>query len=207
MEPKVRIFFAVAGLLCAITTYNKAEATTYDVNLAPNGVFNASQIGFDTGIGVFGVQFGYLTPFYSFNPGDVVDFGTITIGLAAAGDQYGGLSIVPGEVVAFYSPFQQGYIQDPQFYPIGCNTYSNPNCSSSIASIIAAQPAQPQNLIYTIPIDGSGVQIAILNMVQYTPPVPEPSTWAMMILGFACLGFLAYRRRPQLSFAAQVPWS
>src|SRR6185312_217089 len=26
-------------------------------------------------------------------------------------------------------------------------------------------------------------------------PVPEPSTWAMMIFGFAGLGFLAYRRR------------
>jgi hypothetical protein len=25
--------------------------------------------------------------------------------------------------------------------------------------------------------------------------VPEPSTWAMMMLGFAGVGFLAYRRR------------
>jgi hypothetical protein len=25
--------------------------------------------------------------------------------------------------------------------------------------------------------------------------VPEPSTWAMMILGFAGMGFIAYRRR------------
>jgi hypothetical protein len=30
--------------------------------------------------------------------------------------------------------------------------------------------------------------------------VPEPSTWAMMILGFAGVGFLAYRRRGQASF-------
>jgi hypothetical protein len=28
-------------------------------------------------------------------------------------------------------------------------------------------------------------------------PVPEPTTWAMMILGFAGVGFLAYRRRAQ----------
>ena len=26
-------------------------------------------------------------------------------------------------------------------------------------------------------------------------PVPEPTTWAMMILGFAGVGFVAYRRR------------
>ncbi len=27
--------------------------------------------------------------------------------------------------------------------------------------------------------------------------VPEPSTWAMMILGFAGIGFMAYRRKPK----------
>jgi PEP-CTERM motif len=29
--------------------------------------------------------------------------------------------------------------------------------------------------------------------------VPEPSTWAMMLLGFAGLGFMAYRRRNQIT--------
>ena len=31
--------------------------------------------------------------------------------------------------------------------------------------------------------------------------VPEPSTWAMMILGFAGVGFMAYRRKNQLRLA------
>jgi PEP-CTERM motif len=31
-------------------------------------------------------------------------------------------------------------------------------------------------------------------------PVPEPSTWAMMLLGFAGVGFMAYRRRKQGAF-------
>jgi hypothetical protein len=30
--------------------------------------------------------------------------------------------------------------------------------------------------------------------------VPEPSTWAMMILGFAGVGFMAYRRKSKLAF-------
>ena len=30
--------------------------------------------------------------------------------------------------------------------------------------------------------------------VDLTAPVPEPSTWAMLILGFASIGFVAYRR-------------
>jgi hypothetical protein len=31
--------------------------------------------------------------------------------------------------------------------------------------------------------------------VGVRPAVPEPSTWAMMILGFLGVGFMAYRRR------------
>ncbi len=31
----------------------------------------------------------------------------------------------------------------------------------------------------------------------FTPAVPEPSTWAMMILGFAGVGYMTYRRRKQ----------
>lgn len=43
----------------------------------------------------------------------------------------------------------------------------------------------------------------LTNEQSYTLPpptvsgVPEPSTWAMMILGFAGVGFMAYRRRSQ----------
>ena len=37
--------------------------------------------------------------------------------------------------------------------------------------------------------------------VTIASPVPEPSTWAMMILGFAGVGFMAYRRRSQLRVA------
>ena len=34
-----------------------------------------------------------------------------------------------------------------------------------------------------------------LTISEVTSAVPEPSTWAMMILGFAGIGFMAYRRR------------
>jgi len=33
------------------------------------------------------------------------------------------------------------------------------------------------------------------NAVAANPAVPEPSTWAMMILGFVGIGFMAYRRK------------
>ena len=48
------------------------------------------------------------------------------------------------------------------------------------------------------PDGGTG---AVASALAPTPTlltaVPEPSTWAMMILGFAGVGFMAYRRKNQ----------
>jgi PEP-CTERM motif-containing protein len=33
--------------------------------------------------------------------------------------------------------------------------------------------------------------------------VPEPSTWAMMLIGFGGLGFVAYRRQKKTAFTTQ----
>ena len=61
-------------------------------------------------------------------------------------------------------------------------------------------------------VTGSGEYILSVELIasngfdegkQYTfgyqtvAAVPEPSTWAMMILGFAGIGFMAYRRKSQ----------
>jgi hypothetical protein len=44
--------------------------------------------------------------------------------------------------------------------------------------------------------------IAGLTGAFVTSAVPEPSTWAMMILGFCGLGFIAYRRKDKLALRA-----
>jgi hypothetical protein len=38
--------------------------------------------------------------------------------------------------------------------------------------------------------------IALPPVIPIPPPItaPEPSTWAMMLVGFAGIGFLGYRR-------------
>jgi hypothetical protein len=50
------------------------------------------------------------------------------------------------------------------------------------------------------------INFALSNQQPFTPTVtpavPEPSTWAMMILGFAGVGFMAYRRRNQMASLA-----
>ena len=56
-----------------------------------------------------------------------------------------------------------------------------------------AQTSTDGNLYYTINESGS---------VEVSPhTAPEPATWAMMLLGFAGLGFLAYRKRGGLAAA------
>jgi hypothetical protein len=39
-------------------------------------------------------------------------------------------------------------------------------------------------------------------VVNFSPAVPEPSTWAMLLLGFAGVGFMAYRRKTKAALMA-----
>lgn len=67
--------------------------------------------------------------------------------------------------------------------------------------------SQSTNLAFFI-IDGflpdnlGGVSLDINPVVAV---VPEPSTWAMMILGFAGIGFMAYRRKWKPALMAPDP--
>ena len=55
--------------------------------------------------------------------------------------------------------------------------------------------------------DGRGISLLIPNdasqvVITQTSAVPEPSTWAMMVLGFAGIGFMAYRRKSKPALMA-----
>jgi hypothetical protein len=51
-------------------------------------------------------------------------------------------------------------------------------------------------------LNGPALGRPITGTLTIAAAVPEPSTWAMMILGFCGLGFMAYRRRSQTAFNA-----
>jgi hypothetical protein len=71
----------------------------------------------------------------------------------------------------------------------------------------AGSPNPGVDILQTSGGNGYNIQVTQGNSLIYyatfsigaptlvTPGVPEPSTWAMMILGFCGLGFLAYRRK------------
>jgi hypothetical protein len=48
---------------------------------------------------------------------------------------------------------------------------------------------------------GSAADLSLIS-VTFSAAVPEPSTWAMMILGFAGVGFMAYRRKSKPALMA-----
>lgn len=51
-----------------------------------------------------------------------------------------------------------------------------------------------------INFDPTGGAVAFDESTAVTSAVPEPSTWAMMILGFCGVGFMAYRKKSATTF-------
>ena len=95
---------------------------------------------------------------------------------SAAGGMFN-LTLSSGDVISFFNK-----IGDP-----AADIGSNGNLVTGQWAVdLLAVDSQGQD------INGAGVVTA----------VPEPSTWAMMILGFGALGFFAYRRRGLVATAA-----
>jgi PEP-CTERM motif len=63
------------------------------------------------------------------------------------------------------------------------------------------QPFPVGDMHFQVWTSGGG-SIEITRGASDVGAVPEPSTWAMMILGFAGVGFMAYRRRKVAALAA-----
>jgi len=71
---------------------------------------------------------------------------------------------------------------------------TDPTIQSYISNYLQFTDNHTGYALGIIPTDGNATQ------AQITGGVPEPSTWAMMLLGFAGVGFMAYRRKTQTSF-------
>jgi hypothetical protein len=64
-----------------------------------------------------------------------------------------------------------------------------------------APAAGELNLFYWDQNASDNTQFVTATVTTGVSGVPEPSTWAMMILGFAGVGFMAYRRRKSAALA------
>ncbi|WP_199805747.1 PEPxxWA-CTERM sorting domain-containing protein [Bradyrhizobium lablabi] len=87
-------------------------------------------------------------------------------------------------------------LYDDNLDPFAFNSYSLANGSNFFG--FQGINGQSISSIYMTFIGGNGVQdVRQIRLEEVTAAVPEPSTWAMMILGFAGVGFMVYRRRGQ----------
>ena len=58
---------------------------------------------------------------------------------------------------------------------------------------------QSTNGLYRVNTFSPGSSEYVMASSALVAGVPEPSTWAMMILGFLGLGFMAYRRKQNVT--------
>ena len=58
--------------------------------------------------------------------------------------------------------------------------------------------AEITKIVYT----NGEIAVRDISILSSTSAVPEPSTWAMMILGFAGIGLMAYRRKSKPALMA-----
>jgi hypothetical protein len=81
---------------------------------------------------------------------------------------------------------------------IGSNLFSNQLDLTSVFS------SADTGHIKLIQISGGnfGLWDVQLSSITVSSPVPEPSTWAMMILGFFGVGFMAHRRKSKPALMA-----
>ena len=67
-----------------------------------------------------------------------------------------------------------------------------------VFAIVQIEYRNPVNGLYTAFVHADFAPTS----VTISSGVPEPATWAMMILGFAVVGFIAYRRKAKAAVAA-----
>jgi hypothetical protein len=187
-----RLLITIVGLLC--TTPSFASVYYIDLN-NPVGV-TTSPTAYDVYAPVHAAIQAYLTPVFHLHAGDQVDFGTVTIDPVFSGDgRYNIISLFyfsPTVGVSFDAtqppnPFYAAF--QSYFYctPIDQCTWPNPPKVDS----------QTFDLLFTLQSDT--IQLSFSGPFTYEAPaiaaaVPEPSTWAMVLIGFVVIGLFVRRR-------------
>lgn len=187
------LFFASRSFL------TPSSAATIDIALFPSGSVSSGNIAVNNGYGMYGVGAGYLTAFFAANPGDTVNFGTVQFPLIETGDQYSDVGIAKGYTTAYFSPLPNNGVMPtmPLTFVFSCNTHFSQMCQPTIDAEVAAYVPTDTELSFVIPEGATGVQLLFNTAAfeYFAPAVPEPSTWAMLLLGFASLGFITHRCR------------
>jgi hypothetical protein len=155
-----------------------ANAATYYVDASIGGV---DQVSPSPELAPY-----YVSPVFTFQPGDTVDFGSISLSYYTK-QIYSSLNILSPVLVV---SFTGGAIALPGDYA-WCTDAPEENTCGNLPRI---PDPQVYDLVYTLPSDATSIQLSWTLPAVYSA-VPEPSTWAMLLIGFVGIGFEAYRRK------------
>jgi len=145
------------------------------------------------------------TPVLSFASGETVDFGRVSISTFESG-----LTPDAGPNQPFF--FLQSNVEssfgppNPTFFLTG-SSLSFSSCDQSDAACVTQELGSfvSVDLIFTIPVGASNIQLGWVGPYDYVAPVPEPSTWAMLMIGFTAIWFAGYRRSQRAVLAPYHP--
>jgi hypothetical protein len=82
----------------------------------------------------------------------------------------------------------------------GASGYQNSENLGFFPAALSFDPNVANTYTFDLTLSSDTGQIASVEMLVNVAAVPEPSTWAMMILGFAGIGFMAYRKKSKPTF-------
>jgi hypothetical protein len=124
------------------------------------------------------------------------------------GTPLGGQGFADPNLGAFQNTGNYAASTDLRVYVNGFDGQNTSNTAETFQQFVTAHGSAEVSSVY-LDLDGgfTGTQQALLDNFTVngdTLSAPEPSTWAMMILGFVGIGFMAYRRKQNdtaLSFA------
>ncbi len=199
-----RLIAALAVLVPSAIFAEPASATIYQWSFTdntPNGITASGTIDVVGGFAVSGSGT-LLDPNQGINS-------SIAIALITAGSNPGGVGTIgnsyghfaSGGDQIFDNAFNTANLANPltgdglEFlgtpFPDKMNLATGFNLWGNGGGSFTGYVETPNNLIYQVDNGTTTFSVAA---------VPEPSTWAMMILGFMGVGFVAYRRKAQGGF-------
>ncbi|MBR0689067.1 hypothetical protein JQ594_24300 [Bradyrhizobium manausense] len=190
MTSKLRNAIMGLTMICSMVSPTVASEIVYAPFDLPDGVASVGKYSGTVSITVAGLGQAlanlYSDAFYTLNapPTGPADFHFWNLGFSTSGS---GLFEAENYLVGSV----------PAFNPTGIYTFE--------LNTGASGPTQLYFGVHDdVFSDNSGAYVVVIT--QLASSVPELSTWAMMVLGFAGMGLMAYRRRHQATRSSAVVW-
>ena len=175
-----------AALLISASAQAAVLLNLVDAPATSNTVYNLSFVASDTSTTIsFG---GYQVP----GSEQAVQIGLVLNGAAAnlLGSTW---SLTPAASGSSTFTFNDG-TSVPALLFLGTSVGNYDTYSQTIGTTIGSSYTLSFHYVNS---GGSGSGLLVTEVGANIAAVPEPSTWAMMIIGFAGVSFMAYRRKSQ----------